>query len=76
MEGTVKDCFTELSSIAPPILNHTFVEWKQQSFFRKCTQDLPDGEITEQIDFAENYAVKERDEIQSAQPTGQTNRSQ
>ena len=66
MEGTVKDCFTELSSIAPSILNHTFVEWKQQIFFRKCTQDMSDGEITEQIDFAEIYAVKEQDEIQSA----------
>ena len=27
MEGTVKDCFTELSSLVPSFLNHTFVEW-------------------------------------------------
>ena len=62
MEGTVKDCFTDLSSIAPSILNHTFVEWKQQSFFRKCAQDMSDGEITVHIDFTE----KEQDQIQSA----------
>ena len=66
VEGTVKDCFTELSSIVPSFLDHTFVKRKQQGFFRKCTQDMSDGEITVQIDFAENYAVKEQDEIQSA----------
>ena len=66
VEGTVKDCFTELSSLVPSFLDHTFVKRKQQSFFRKCTQDMSDGEIAVQIDFAENYAVKEQDEIQSA----------
>ena len=40
LEGRVKDCFTELSSNVSLFLYHTyFVKRKQQSFFRKCTQD-------------------------------------
>ena len=58
--GDFKDYFTELSSTVPSFLDHTFVKRKQQSFFRKCTQDMFDGEITVQIYFAENYAVKEQ----------------
>ena len=62
MEGTVKDCFTELSSLVPTFLDHTFVQRKQQRFFsRKCTCLMV---RSVQFDFAENCAVKEQDEIQ------------
>ena len=57
------DCFTELCSIAPSVLNHTFVEWTQQSFLRKGMQDMSDGEITVQ------------NKMKFSPPTGITNRS-
>ena len=64
MEGTVKDCLTELSSSTPSFLDHTFVEWTQQSFLRKGMQDMSDGEITVQ------------NKMKFSPLTGLTNRSQ
>ena len=50
LEGTVKDCFTELRSNVPSFLDHKNLLNRNSSFFRKCTQDTSDGEI----DFSEN----------------------
>lgn len=65
-EGTVEDVFMSLEEKLSFFLEHVFVKRQQAKYFEQRVKTLTNKEAVIQVDFAENYACKYQDEIQSA----------
>ena len=64
--GTLKECFEELQQQLEFFLVHTFIKRRQNEHFERMKSAVDGKQIVVQVDFAENYAILEQNEIQSA----------
>ncbi|CAF1371571.1 unnamed protein product, partial [Didymodactylos carnosus] len=64
--GTVKEIVSLLNSKVAHFLFHVYVKRQQSKYFEKLKLEVSDEKVCIQVDFAENYGMKENDEIQSA----------
>lgn len=64
--GTVSDLLKELDSKTPKFKLHVFVKNEQSNYFATKIKESTQEEVVLQIDFAENFAILNQDEIQSA----------
>lgn len=64
--GTLQDLIKEIMKQTPKFKYHTFAKNEQSKFFKQKVSDSTDSEIVLQVDFAENFAILQQDEIQSA----------
>lgn len=65
-EGTIGDVVESLQNKIPSFLQHVFIKRQQSSYFQEKLTNLDKEEAVVQVDFAENYACRYQDEIQSA----------
>ncbi|CAF1292332.1 unnamed protein product [Adineta steineri] len=64
--GTVEQCVKLLFSQVESFLLHVFIKRQQSAYFEESKSTSDDTKIVVQVDFSENYSIKEQDEIQSA----------
>lgn len=64
--GTVKDLIKELDSKTLKFKFHVFAKNEQSQYFDTKIKESTQEEVVLQIDFAENFAILNQDEIQSA----------
>ncbi|CAH0560627.1 unnamed protein product [Brassicogethes aeneus] len=64
--GTLKDLLEELDSKTLKFKYHVFTKNEQSKYFKTKIKESTETEIVLQIDFAENFAILNQDEIQSA----------
>ncbi len=48
------------------LLFHVYIKREQSKYFEKLNSEVSDEKILLQVDFAENFNMKEQDEIQNA----------
>ena len=67
-QGSVAECFNQLSRQTPYFLQHTFVKRVQTEAFATEWESVKDDadKVVIQVDFAENFTTKTQNEIQSA----------
>lgn len=66
ISGTFLQCFENLKKKAKEFLRHTYVKRQQAEKFKTMRDNLEEGHVLIQMDFSENYACLEQDEIQTA----------
>ena len=66
ISGTFLQCFETLKKKVSEFLRHTYVKRKQAEKFKQMRDNLEEGHVLIQMDFSENYACLEQDEIQTA----------
>ncbi|CAF0901140.1 unnamed protein product [Didymodactylos carnosus] len=64
--GSVDEAVQLLGSKIEHFKFHVFVKREQSKYFEKLKTDVTDEKVVCQVDFAENYGMKEQDEVQSA----------
>ncbi|CAF1049158.1 unnamed protein product [Didymodactylos carnosus] len=64
--GNVDEAVLSLKSKVEHFLFHVYVKREQSKYFEKLTTEVSDEKIILQVDFAENFNMKEQDEIQKA----------
>uniref|UniRef100_A0A8C4WX24 Uncharacterized protein n=1 Tax=Eptatretus burgeri TaxID=7764 RepID=A0A8C4WX24_EPTBU len=64
--GCVSDLVRELKAETEALAKHVFVANWQQNMYSKISSRLPRNSVTFVLDFAENYACTQQDEIQAA----------
>ena len=64
--GMATEVIECLQNMLPGFKKHFFIKNVQSSHFEKSKQSVLKGEIILQIDFSENFAVQEQDEVQAA----------
>jgi hypothetical protein len=64
--GTVEQCVELLSAKVKSFLLHVYVKRQQNAFFEESKSTTTDDKIVIQVDFSENFDMKEQDEVQSA----------
>lgn len=64
--GTVDEAVLLLKSKVEHFLFHVYIKREQSKYFEKLKTETTDEKIVLQVDFAENFNMKEQDEIQSA----------
>lgn len=64
--GTVDEAVLLLKSKVEHFLFHVFIKREQSRYFEKLKTETTDEKIVLQVDFAENFSLKEQDEIQQA----------
>lgn len=65
-QGSVEQCIELLSSKVKSFLLHVFIKREQSKFFEEEKSNTNNKKIVLQVDFSENYELKEQDEIQTA----------
>ncbi|CAF1310453.1 unnamed protein product [Adineta ricciae] len=65
-EGSVLECVTTLQEKIEHFLFHVFVKRQQSSYFEMIKANVNDKKCLVQVDYAENFAVIDQNEIQSA----------
>ncbi|CAF1529237.1 unnamed protein product [Adineta ricciae] len=65
-EGSVLECVTTLQEKIDHFLFHVFVKRQQSSYFETLKANVTDKKCLIQLDYAENFAVIDQNEIQSA----------
>jgi hypothetical protein len=64
--GSVDEAILLLKSKVEYFLFHVYIKRKQSNYFEKLKEEVSDEKIVLQVDFAENFNMKEQDEIQKA----------
>ena len=64
--GNVAEAVLLLKSKVEHFLIHVFIKRQQSKYFEQLKENVTDEKILLQVDFAENFNMKEQDEIQSA----------
>ncbi|CAF2965366.1 unnamed protein product [Rotaria sp. Silwood2] len=64
--GSVDEAVVLLKSKVDGFLFHVFIKRRQSKYFEKLKTEVTDEKIVMQVDFAENFNMKEKDEIQKA----------
>ncbi|CAF4522087.1 unnamed protein product, partial [Didymodactylos carnosus] len=64
--GSVDEAVLLLKSKVEYFLFHVYIKREQSKFFEKLKAEVSDEKIVLQVDFAENFNMKEQDEIQKA----------
>ena len=64
--GSVKEAVSLLKSKVELFLFHVYIKREQSKFFEQLKEEVSDKEIVLQVDYAENFNLKEQDEIQAA----------
>ena len=64
--GSVNEAVSLLKSKVGLFLFHLYIKREQSKFFEQLKEEVSDKEIVLQVDFAENFNLKEQDEIQAA----------
>ena len=64
--GTLKKCLALLQNQLPAFLIHVYIKRKQSQHFEDEKARANGQHVVIQVDFAENYAIIQQDEIQSA----------
>ncbi|CAF1552840.1 unnamed protein product, partial [Didymodactylos carnosus] len=64
--GSVDEAVQLLGSKIEHFKFHVFVKREQSKYFEKLKAEVTDEKVMCQVDFAENYGMKEQDEVQSA----------
>ncbi|CAF1047601.1 unnamed protein product [Didymodactylos carnosus] len=64
--GSVDEAVLLLGSKIEHFKFHVFVKREQSKYFEKLKAEVTDEKVVCQVDFAENYGMKEQDEVQSA----------
>ncbi|CAF0859590.1 unnamed protein product [Adineta ricciae] len=64
--GNVDEAVLLLKSKVEYFLFHVYVKREQSKYFEKLKSEVSDEKIVMQVDFAENFNMKEQDEIQKA----------
>ena len=64
--GSVDEAIVLLKSKVEFFLFHVFIKREQSNFFEQLKTDVTDEKIVLQVDFAENFNLKEQNEIQTA----------
>ena len=64
--GSVDEAIMLLKSKVEFFLFHVYVKREQSKFFEQLKMNVTDEEIVLQVDFAENFNLKEQNEIQTA----------
>ena len=64
--GSVNEAVSLLKSKVELFLFHVYIKREQSKFFEQLKEEVSDKEIVLQVDFAENFNLKEQDEIQAA----------
>ena len=59
-------CVKELQQKTPQYLFHVFIKRQQSNFFEYIKENADDGTVICQVDYAENFTLREQDQIQSA----------
>lgn len=62
----LQDCFYHLKEQLPYFLQHAYVKRVQATFFQNTTASVNGKQIALPVYFAENFAMKQQNEIQSA----------
>ncbi|CAM4825614.1 unnamed protein product [Rotaria magnacalcarata] len=65
-EGSVVECVKILSNKVEQFLFHVFIKRQQSSFFETIKSNTTNKKCLIQVDYSENYAIIEQNEIQSA----------
>jgi len=65
-DGTVQDALHEICKQLPYFRLHSFIKRKQSYFFEDRRKAVDGDRVVVQVDFVENYAAIEQNEIQSA----------
>jgi hypothetical protein len=64
--GNVDEAVSLLKSKVEYFLFHVYIKREQSKYFEKLKTEVSDEKIVLQVDFAENFNMKEQDEIQKA----------
>ena len=64
--GSVGEAISLLKSKVEYFLFHVYIKREQSKYFEKLKSEVSDEKIVLQVDFAENFNMKEQDEIQKA----------
>ncbi|CAF0957579.1 unnamed protein product [Didymodactylos carnosus] len=64
--GNVDEAVLLLKSKVEDFLYHMYIKREQAKYFEKLKTEVSDEKIVLQVDFAENFNMKEQDEIQKA----------
>ena len=64
--GSVNEAVSLLKSKVELFLFHVYIKREQSKFFEQLKEEVSDKEIVLQVDFSENFNLKEQDEIQAA----------
>ncbi|CAF1101340.1 unnamed protein product [Adineta ricciae] len=64
--GSVGEAALLLKSKVEQFLYHVYIKREQSNYFEKLKADVTDEKIVLQVDFSENFNMKEQDEVQSA----------
>jgi len=64
--GNVDEAVLLLKSKVEYFLFHVYIKREQAKYFEKLKTEVSDEKIVLQVDFAENFNMKEQDEIQKA----------
>ncbi|CAM4792277.1 unnamed protein product [Rotaria magnacalcarata] len=65
-QGSVEQCIELLSSQVKTFLLHVYIKRQQYKFFEESKVNSYDKKIVIQVDYSENFEIKQQDEIQSA----------
>ena len=64
--GSVDELVSLLKTKVEYFLFHVYIKREQSKYFEKLKEEVSDEKIVLQVDFAENFNMKEQDEIQKA----------
>ncbi|CAF1021678.1 unnamed protein product [Adineta ricciae] len=64
--GSVGEAALLLKSKLEQFLYHAYIKREQSNYFEKLKADVTDEKIVLQVDFSENFNMKEQDEVQNA----------
>lgn len=64
--GSVTEAVLSLKTKVEHFLFHVYIKREQSKYFEKLKEQVTDEKILLQVDFAENFNMKEQDEIQKA----------
>ena len=64
--GSVDEAMLLLQSKVEYFLFHVYIKREQSKYFEKLKTEVTDEQVVLQVDFAENFNMKEQDEIQKA----------
>lgn len=66
MKGSVTECVKLLKDKTPDYLRHVYIKRKQSEYFDHIKANANNNTVVCQVDYAENFAIENQDQIQSA----------
>ena len=65
-QGSVEQCIELLSSKVKTLLLHVYIKREQSKYFEESKTNTNNRKIVIQVDYSENFDIKQQDEVQSA----------